>query len=50
MDIDEITKEIEQYQPLRDIHIKGKDIARHLLDKYFSEVPYTKERKRKRFC
>lgn len=46
MDIDEITKEIEQYKPLKEIHKKGKDIGRHLLDKFFSEIPYTKERKR----
>ncbi|MFX1340048.1 MAG: winged helix-turn-helix transcriptional regulator [Promethearchaeota archaeon] len=46
MDIDEITKEIEQYQPLKEIHKKGKEIGRYLLDKFFSEIPYTKERKR----
>ncbi len=46
MDIDEITKEIEQYQSLRELHKKGKDIDIHLLDKFFSEVPYTKDRKR----
>jgi len=46
MDIDEITKEIEQYKPLKELHKKGKDIGRHLLDKFFSEIPYTKERKR----
>ncbi len=46
MNIDEIIKEIEQYQPLGDIHNKAKDIGRYLLDKYFSEVPYTRERKK----
>ena len=46
MTIDEMIKEIEQYQPLGDIHKKAKDMGRYLLDKYFSEVPYTRERKK----
>jgi DNA-binding HxlR family transcriptional regulator len=46
MDINLIIKEIERYQPLIDLHEKGKKVGRDLLDEYFSEVPYTKERKR----
>jgi len=45
MNIDEITKEIEQYQPLREILLKGRKIGRYLLDKCFSEIPYSKEQK-----
>lgn len=45
MDIDRIMSEIEQYQPLKELHKKGKDVGRYILNKYFSEVPYTKERK-----
>lgn len=46
MNNDNIINEIEQYQPLGDIHKRAKVIGRYLLDKYFSEVPYTKERKK----
>ena len=46
MNNNEIIKQIEQYQPLIDIHKNAKDIGRYLLDQYFSEVPYTKERKK----
>lgn len=45
MNIDEITKEIEQYQPLREILLEGRNIGRYLLDKCFSETPYSKEQK-----
>jgi hypothetical protein len=45
MNIDEITKEIEQYQPLREIFLEGRNIGRYLLDKYFSEIPYSKKQK-----
>jgi DNA-binding HxlR family transcriptional regulator len=46
MDFEKITEQLEQYQPLKELHNKGKEIGRHLLDKFFSEVPYTEERKR----
>jgi len=46
MDIDQIMSEIEQYQPLKELHINGKDIGWYVLNKFLSKVPYIKERKR----
>ena len=40
-----IISEIKQFAPLKETVFKAKTVGRALLDKYFSEVPYTKERK-----
>ncbi|TFG03396.1 MAG: transcriptional regulator [Promethearchaeota archaeon] len=37
--------EIKKYKPLKDILTNGKNVGRHVLDTYFSEIPYTKKRK-----
>ena len=42
---DNFIKEIKKYKPLKDVFTSGKNVARYLLDTYFSEVPYTKKRK-----
>ena len=45
MDIKATLDEIKKYKPLTETIIKTKNIGRYLLDTYFSEIPYTKERK-----
>lgn len=41
----EILNEINKYKPLDETLNKAKNVGRHLLNSYFSEIPYTKERK-----
>ena len=37
--------EIKKYKPLKDVLTNGKNVGRYILDTYFSETPYTKNRK-----
>jgi len=41
----EILNEINKYKPLNETLKKAKNVGRHLLNSYFSEIPYTEERK-----
>ncbi|MHA1489597.1 MAG: winged helix-turn-helix transcriptional regulator [Promethearchaeota archaeon] len=45
MDIQEILIELRRYKPLKESHAQARKVSRFLLDKYFSEIPYTKEKK-----
>ena len=45
MDIQEILTELRRYQPLKESHAQARKVSRFLLDKYFSEIPYTNEKK-----
>ncbi|MBD3256615.1 MAG: hypothetical protein GF383_16095 [Candidatus Lokiarchaeota archaeon] len=46
MDIDEIEEKIRKYRPLNETISKACSVGRYLIDTYFSEVPYSKKRKR----
>ena len=39
----EILNEINKYKPLDETLNKAKNVGRHLLNSYFSEIPYTKD-------
>ena len=41
----EILNEINKFKPLNETLNKARNVGRHLLNSYFSEIPYTKERK-----
>ena len=45
MNANDILKEIEQYEPLKELHKKAQKVGRYILEKYFSETPYSKEQK-----
>ena len=45
MDINKIIKELENHEPLKNAIQEARKVSRSLLDRYFSEVPYTKNRR-----